>query len=106
MTEATFEKGQQLLTEIKKLKDVVYSLTATLNYTPKPTQPKKNWLLRLTNRKKDSPGDPERAGAFLFDGISPYGQDIPVDESLVECLKDFFEKKLDEKQREFDTLGD
>ena len=36
MTEATFEKGRQLLTEIKKLKGVVSSLTATLNYKPKP----------------------------------------------------------------------
>lgn len=105
MTEATFEKGQHLLDEIKRLKDTIYSLNSALNSRPEPGQ-KKNWLLRLTNRKKDSPDTPEHAGIILFNGISPYGQDIPVDESLVDCLKDFFEKRLEEKQREFNLLGD
>ena len=106
MTEATFEKGQMLLEEIKTLKDVVYGLSATLRYEPKASQPPKKWTLRLPNRKKDSPGAPERAGVFLFDGISPYGRDIPVDEALVECLRDFFEKRLEDKQREFNELSD
>ena len=81
-------------------------LSATLRYEPKASQPPKKWTLRLTNRKKDSPGAPERAGVFLFDGISPYGRDIPVDEALVECLRDFFEKRLEDKQREFNELSD
>ncbi len=106
MTEATFKKGQKLLEEIKDLKDVVYSLTATLRYKPKPTQPEKKWMLRLTNRKRENLDAPEQAGVFLFDGISPYGQDIPVDETLVKCLKDFFEKRLKDKQQEFAELGD
>ena len=108
MTKATLEKGQQLLAEIDKLKDRVHILTPTLDYDYRPAQPKeKKWWLRLANIWGDDPdAPPEGAKVVLFNDISSYGKDIPVDESLMECLKDFFEKKLNDKQHEFDVLGD
>lgn len=104
MTEATFKRGQELLNEIKALETVVCSLNYTVRRKP-VGQEKKNWKLRLTNRKKDNPSSPEQAGVILFDGLSFVGLDIPVDEALVEHLRVFFEKRLEDKQHEFDELG-
>lgn len=105
MTEKMLEKGNKLLEEIKKLNDTVYTLESTINYIPKPSQPKKSWKLRFTNRKQDGIGEPEHAGIFLFNGISVHGIDVPIDEDVVMSIKEILKKKVESKQLEFEKLG-
>lgn len=105
MTYDLLKRGNELLKEIESAKDVYYMLERTLGRARKPAEPEKKFKLRFTNNKRDTFDGPPHAGIFLFNGISHNGVDIPVDESTVELLRDFFLKTAEDKQREFDNLG-
>lgn len=61
--------------------------------------------LRFVNALKQKDGKEVReATTILFDGISMHGTDIPTDDSLLDCIKDYFERKLEEAKTEFEAL--
>lgn len=61
--------------------------------------------LRFVNAFKRKDGkEVTEATVILFDGISMHGTDIPIDNSLLDCLKNYFEQKLEEAKIEFEAL--
>lgn len=106
MTVSTVKKAKEILSQIDALRDTIYSLKVRIEYEPKAGQTTKKWIMRLKNfiDCKSGKEEPEQAKIIIFNGISPYGVYIPVDEDLINYLKEFFVKKLEEKQREFDEL--
>lgn len=98
MTNATFDKAKTLTNEIDTLEKTVCALSASLSKS-------ENWMMNLSNRvKRFSKRDGAEASAILLDGLDKYGVDLPVDKGLIEILKDYFEKQLSEKRKEFESL--
>ena len=53
--------------------------------------------LRFSNILKLKDGKEAReATVLLFDGINMYGTEVPVDERLLECLKEHYQERLSE----------
>ena len=90
--------------EITRLKDTVMTLNANLKNPYGKNGQKKKWMLRFTNAQKKY-GEPKRAAIYLFDGIDIHGLDIPVEEGLVEVIRDYFQNRLVDAQTEFDQIG-
>ena len=61
--------------------------------------------LKLFNMLKKKNGKEVReATVLLFDGVSIYGTEIPVDESFLDCLKEYYQSRLTETKAELDSL--
>lgn len=104
MTDEMLRRGEELRDEIAMLKNAVITLNAQLRHPYRESKPKKKWKIRFTNAQKKC-GEPKRAAIYLFNGIDIHGLDIPVEEGLVETIRDYFQKCLMRAQAEFDSLG-
>ena len=61
--------------------------------------------LRFSNILKLKDGKEVReAEVCLFDGISMYGTEVPVDERLLECLKEHYQERLSEAKAVLDAM--
>ena len=61
--------------------------------------------LRFVNAFKWKNDKQVREGvAILFDGVSVHGTEIPVDNELLDYLKEYYRKKLKEAKAEFKAL--
>ena len=61
--------------------------------------------LRFFNMLKQKNGKEIREAAIMiFDGVNTHGTEIPVDERLLDCLKDFYQQRLDEVNAIFNSL--
>ena len=61
-------------------------------------------IFRFVNYKRRFE-DTERAGIFLFNGMSIHGIEIPVDQEICEGVLKIFEAKLEAKKKEFAAIG-
>ena len=109
MTEATYQRAGELLEHIKNIESTVRKLEAISLYNPEKHSGTKNErtkkvllkFLNLKNRKSDK----LEATVLLYDGVSSYGKEIPVDEELLPILRAHYEKKLADAKAEFESLG-
>ena len=61
--------------------------------------------MRFVNALKWKNDKQVREGiAVLFDGVNIHGTNIPVDNELLDCIKEYYRKKLKEAKAEFETL--
>lgn len=102
MTNADIERGNKLTKEIEKLRYLKFCLTDTLK-EPKPTEKAKRYILRLLN-KKNNLYDVTHASAILFSGVGYGGVDIPVDKQFIEYIMAYFDKQLEDKEKELELL--
>lgn len=98
MTNTTFESAKNLARDIETLEKSVNALSASLDRS-------KSWLMKLSNRlKSNSKSGCVEASVILLDGLDRYGIDLEVDNEVVRILKEYFEKQLAEKRKEFEEL--
>lgn len=104
MTHDQLVRANNLNKEMKELRGVVYMLERTINREKKGLTNYMHRFVRFCNgRMKER--SPEQARVILFDGTSNYGDDVPVDMELLECLHGFFSKRLAAMQLEFEKIG-
>lgn len=46
----------------------------------------------------------KEAAVCLFDGINMYGTEVPVDERLLDCLKEHYQERLSEAKAVLDAM--
>lgn len=104
MTDELLAKAKNAQKNIQDIRSVLYSLECIKireckhdgNHHP---------TLRFINMLKRKDGKEVReAAVLLFDGVSIYGTEIPVDDRLLDCLKDHYKERLAEAQTEFDKI--
>lgn len=98
LAEAT--RAQNNIQNIKRVLDSIERITLDeryeRNYRP---------CLKFSNMLKRK-GDKEvrEAAVILFNGISMYGTELPVDERLLDCLKEHYRERLEEAKAVLDAL--
>lgn len=100
MTDELLLKARAAQKNICDIQDALYAVERIklMNNSRKP-------YLRFVNRLKWKKGKEVREGAaILFDGVDMHGTEIPVDNELLDCLKEYYRKKLKEAKTEFETL--
>lgn len=61
--------------------------------------------LKFLNMLKIKDGKEVReAAVLLFDGVRMYGTEVPVDDRLLDCLKEHYKQRLAEAKAEMDAL--
>lgn len=100
MTDELLLKAKAAQKNICDIQNVLYAIEKIklTNNNHKP-------YLRFVNALKWKSGKKVREGvAILFDGVSVHGTEIPVDKEILDCLKEYYRKKLKEAKTEFETL--
>lgn len=110
MTKETYEKAGEMLEKINDIQTMVNRLEAISLYDPAKKagtmwERTKRVCLKFLNYKRSSKEE-ERAGILLFDGVSTYGTEVPIDDELLPILRAHYERKLAEAKAEFERLRD
>lgn len=104
MTEKLLEQAKVAQQKIKDIDSVLYAIERIEILGNKHEKSYKPYL-RFANILKLKDGKEVReATVLLFDGISMYGTEIPVDERLLNCLKEHYRERVDEAKAELDAL--
>lgn len=103
MTEELLEQAKLAENNIKDIKRVLDSIERIRILDPQKRNHKPH--LRFSNilKKKDGK-DIQEAAVLLFDGINMYGTEVPVDERLLNCLKEHYQERLSEAKAVFDAM--
>ena len=100
MTNELLLKAKAAQKNIDDIQDTLYAIEKI-----KLMNNSRNPFLRFVNALKWKNGEQVREGvAILFDGVSVHGTEIPVDNELLDFLKEYYRKKLKEAKAEFETL--
>jgi len=92
------QEAQKNIMNINKILNAIQRIKVVDNQQKKP-------FIRFANILKWKDGkEVKEAAIILFDGINTYGTDVPVDAGLLDCIKEYYEKKLEETQAEFEAL--
>ena len=92
--------AQNNIRDIKKVLDAIERIKI-LNPNKKRHEPH----LRFFNMSKMKNGKEIReATVCLFDGIGMYGTEVPVDERLLDCLKEHYQERLSEAKSVLDAM--
>lgn len=59
-------------------------------------------FLNMLKRKDDK--EVREAAVILFDGVGIYGVQVPVDERLLDCLKEHYQERLEEAKAVLDAM--
>ena len=103
MTEELLAKANLAKNNIQDIKNVLNAIERIKIMDPNERnhQPK----LRFSNILKIKDGKEVReAAVYLFDGVSLYGTELPVDERLLECLKEHYRERLSEAKAVLDAM--
>ena len=106
MTRETYMEAQTLLENISNIERTLSQIERISLIDPNKQKRRGNVLLKLLNLETSANKEEKKAGAYLFDGISIYGVEIPVDEDLLVVLREYYEKKLADAKAEFANLGE
>ena len=111
MTREELNRANDLFDEISKLKTTIRVLDHTIEFEKnggrekaKRSMDKFLSFLRFNNFK-DGINEPEKAHIILFHGVSIHGNELPVDLEMIEEIYRLIQKRLDEKEREFASIG-
>ena len=99
------EKANELRDQIRELDRVIACLQQSIeNHKNNNKMRGYKRLFRFVNCKL-SEHEETKARIFLFNGLSNHGVDIPVDQEICEKVLEIFQNRLEEKQKEFATIG-
>lgn len=103
MTEELLAQAKLAENNIKNIKIVLDSIERIKILDPQKRNHKPR--LRFSNilKKKDGK-DIREATVLLFDGINMYGTEVPVDERLLNCLKEHYQERLSEAKAVLDAM--
>lgn len=102
MTNETYKQAEEIQKRIDELTRILYRVEKIKLIRP---QEQKKPIIRFTNALKLKDGKEIReATVILFDGISLHGTDIPIDDGLADVIKKYYEQKLEEAKKEFNSL--
>jgi hypothetical protein len=103
MTEELLAQAKLAENNIKDIKIVLDSIERIKILDPQKRNHKPH--LRFSNilKKKDGK-DIREATVLLFDGINMYGTEVPVDERLLNCLKEHYQERLSEAKAVLDAI--
>jgi len=103
MTEELLEQANAAQNNIRDIKKVLDSIERIkiLDPNKKRHEP----YLKFFNMIKRKDGkDIQEATVCLFDGINMYGTEVPVDERLLDCLKEHYQERLSEAKAVLDAM--
>ena len=103
MTEELLEQAKVAQKNIQDIESVLFSIERIqiLNKQEKKYQP----YLKFVNALKQKNGKEVReAAVYLFEGVNMYGTEVPVDERLLDCLKEHYQERLLEAKAELDAM--
>lgn len=103
MTEELLKQANLAKNNIQNIKNVLNTIERIKILDPN----KRNRLphLRFSNVLKFKDGKEVReAAVYLFDGVNMYGTEVPVDERLLECLKEHYQERLSEAKAVLDAM--
>ena len=104
MTSELLLKARIAEKNIDDIQNVLYSIKKIKLINEQEKKGRKP-LLRFVNAIKLKEGkETKEATVILFDGVNAHGTDVPVDDRLLDCLKDYYEQKLNEAKMEFASL--
>ena len=100
MTREQLANAQAVQKNIQRLEDTLYALKRIkiLQSRGAPHLKFVNMLKRKDNKEV------REAAALLFDGVNVYGTEIQVDESLLDCLKEHYSKRLEEAKAVLEAM--
>ena len=112
MTEELLIKSNELKKEISELSQLIGNLAYRIHSVKNKDQYPENCntptskfyrlKLKLGNKQRN---EEKQARIIVFDNDHLYGTEIEVDEEFVLYVKDFFEKKLAAKRKQFEELN-
>lgn len=102
MTDKDFQRAKIVRENIEALRDVFNAIEKIkINDGRERYKPH----LKFFNMVKLERGKEVReAATFLFDGVGIYGTEVPIDEHLLECLKEYYQAKLAEAIAELEAI--
>lgn len=104
MTSELLLKARIAEKNIDDIQNVLYSIKKIKLIDERQKENRKP-LLRFVNAIKFKEGkEIKEATVILFDGVNTHGTDIPVDDRLLDCIKDYYEQRLKEAKAEFESL--
>lgn len=105
MTLEELIRANELQEQLQQLESVVRCLQLSVENNEKNTQKQQyKRIFRFVNYKRHLE-DTERAGIFLFNGLSMHGIEIPVDQEICEAVLKVFKEKLEETKKKFAAIG-
>ena len=105
MTIAELELANMLKEQMHQLENLVECLQKSVENHEKNTKDQRyKRFFRFTNYKRRFE-DTERAGIFLFSGLSMHGIEIPADQEVCEAVLKVFKEKLEETKKKFAAIG-
>ena len=115
MTEELLDKSIRIKKEISELQNIIGGLSYRISCVKDignnpsncntPTSIFYRMKLRLRNKTKEENNGVEQASIIIFDNDHLRGDDINVDEEFALYIKKYFEKKLNEKEKQFSELN-
>jgi hypothetical protein len=103
MTEDYLEQAKLAQNNIQDIQRVLNSIEKIKILDPSKRNHRP--ALRFSNILKLKDGKEVReAEVCLFDGISMYGTEVPVDERLLDCLKEHYQERLSEAKAVLDAM--
>ena len=103
MTEDYLEQANIAQNNIRDIEKVLNSIQRIKILDPNKRNHRP--ALRFSNILKLKDGKEVReAATLLFDGISMYGTEVPVDERLLDCLKEHYQERLSEAKAVLDAM--
>ena len=103
MTEEFLEQAklaQNNICDIKRVLDDIERIKL-LDPHERNHQPRLKFF-NMLKRKDDK--EVREAAVCLFDGVNMYGTEVPVDERLLDCLKEHYQERLSEAKAVLDAM--
>ena len=103
---------EELLTQAKIAQKNIRDIEGVLNSIERINLKVKRDRLRsyqpclnfLNMSKKKNGKEIQEATVLLFNGVNTYGTEVPVDERLLDCLKEHYRKRLSEAKAVLEAM--
>lgn len=103
MTEELLEQANAAQNNIRDIEKVLNAIQRIKILDPNKKRHEPH--LKFFNMFKYKDGkEVKEAAVCLFDGVSMYGTEVPVDERLLECLKEYYQERLSEAKAVLDAM--
>lgn len=107
MTDELLNRAKNAQEKIRSIENTLWNIQKIKILESEDVRSKTRYerFLRFVNVSKRKDGKETKEGrAFLFDGVSLHGTELLVDNALLDCLKEYYEKRLEEAKEAYDAL--
>ena len=102
MTEELLAQAQIAQQNIRTLDEILNSIKRIKILGDRRSY--KPYLKFFNMLKKKNGKEVREATVLLFDGVSMYGTEVPVDDRLLDCLKQHYQERLTEAKTVLDAM--